>query len=394
MKKNKKVIFSIISIILVMSIIVGIIVSFSKYMAKKEIYESAINIGDVETNIYPKNIILMIGDGMGPNHIEATKKYLDLEILNMENLALYDGEVTTFSRNDLITDSAAAATAMSTGIKVDNDAVSKVNNQNIENMCEYAKRFGKKTGIITTSEIYDATPASFSAHANNRYESEIIIDSQLNSGVDLFISGRNNEQLLLKENIELSGYSYTNLLHEMNYFFSNYDSKVYSVFDGINYSTSNETDEQPSLSTVSLASLNYLEKISNAEGFFLMIEGADIDTYSHLNKFDSMVNELYGFDETVKTVVNWAKQNKDTIVIVTADHECGNLTYSNESKEFLNDQLFKSENHTGQNVRVFFYGQFPFTEEYWNSINNELDNTQISDIIRQSIYNYKNRENY
>ena len=147
MKKNKKVIFSIISIILLMSIIVGIIVSFSKYMAKKEIYESAINIGDVETNIYPKNIILMIGDGMGPNHIEATKKYLDLEILNMENLALYDGEVTTFSRNDLITDSAAAATAMSTGIKVDNDAVSKVNNQKSKTCENMLKDLAKKPGL-------------------------------------------------------------------------------------------------------------------------------------------------------------------------------------------------------------------------------------------------------
>lgn len=392
MKRNKKIVFSIISIVLVILIIIGIAISIDKSSNSKEIdtelQKSVSNTETIETSIHPKNIILMIGDGMGPNHIEAAKTYFDLKTLNMENLSILDGKVSTFSYDNWVTDSAAAATAMSTGTKVYNESVAKMNNENIENMCEYAMTFGKKTGIITTTTIYDATPASFSAHADNRKDKKTIVNYQLESDINLFISGSKNNKLSNNKKVETYGYTYTDSLSEFQTTANTSDSKLFASFNGMSWNQKDETNENPSLSSVSLTALDYLERISGDDGFFLMIEGADIDTYSHMNKFNSMVNELYGFDETVNNVVNWANKKEDTLVIVTADHECGNLTYSNESKELLNNKLFKSKDHTGQAVRVFFYCVSPFSEEYWNSLDNKLDNTNISEIIRQSIYNY------
>ena len=104
-----------------------------------------------------------------------------------------------------------------------------------------------------------------------------------------------------------------------------------------------------------------------------------------------MVQELYGFDQAVKTVVQWAEDRGDTMVIVTADHETGDLRYDDLETVSLNDNLFYSENHTSQDVRVFFYGVVPYSVEHWNRLGQHLDNTQLSRVIRENIYNYKYR---
>lgn len=388
---KSKIFIIIVCLIVILSLVFGFTIKISNLIEKENICNAGLSIAGVESNSAPKNIVLMIGDGMGKNHIETAKKYYELDSLYMENLAKYEGTISTFSRDNWTTDSAAAATAYSTGIKVNNESVARYNGENIQNMCEYAIGENKKTGIITTTTIYDATPACFSGHADNRYDIEDILNSQLNNNINLFISGQKDNDIVTQEKIEKAKYKYADTYTELLEYSSSIESNIFADFQSISWDEKNANDKTPTLSSVSETALSYLNEISEDDGFFLMIEGADIDTYSHLNNFHSMVQELYGFDQAVKTVVQWAEDRGDTMVIVTADHETGDLRYDDLETVSLNDNLFHSENHTSQDVRVFFYGVVPYSVEHWNRLGQHLDNTQLSRFIRENIYNYKYR---
>lgn len=153
----------------------------------------------------------------------------------MENLAKYEGTISTFSRDNWTTDSAAAATAYSTGIKVNNESVARYNGENIQNMCEYAIGENKKTGIITTTTIYDATPACFSGHADNRYDIEDILNSQLNNNINLFISGQKDNDIVTQEKIEKAKYKYADTYTELLEYSSSIESNIFADFQSISW---------------------------------------------------------------------------------------------------------------------------------------------------------------
>ena len=132
-----------------------------------------------------KNIILMIGDGFGPNHLANAKKYFNVNKFAFEDYYVCD--VTTYSKDNKVTDSAAAATALATGQKVNNGEVGRHQYNDLENIMEIASKAGKKTGIITSDSICGATPASFSAHANHRYDTQEIVEDQSESNIDIFV---------------------------------------------------------------------------------------------------------------------------------------------------------------------------------------------------------------
>lgn len=353
-----------------------------------EILQAIDAITPMQTKAAPKNIILMIGDGMGANHQEAVKKYFDLTALQMETMATFEGKVATFSRDSMITDSAAAATAMSCGTKVLNDAVARLDGADVETMTAYAQTLGKKTGVITTTTIYDATPACFCGHADNRYMYETIAETQLKSNVDILISGKRNRKLLSQSTVEKSGYTYIADFDTLTREAGTANGKLFAAFRKIAWEEAAAGAETPTLPQASLEALSYLERIAGDKGFFLMIEGAHIDTYSHMNKFKLMAQELIGFDNTVQAVAEWAQQHGDTMLIVTADHECGDLAYTGNADERLNNHSFRSKNHTGDDVRIFFYGVTPYSETEWAQMPQRLDNTNISDIMRGAMENY------
>ena len=179
MKKSLMICFSVfLSLVIVAGLILGIIAIIKR---AKIVTHDFVNV------LPEKNkIILFIGDGMGENHIEIAQTYLD-KTLCFEGFQ-YKGHVTTDSKAILSpTDSAAAATALATGQKVKNGAVAKQNSNNIKSITEYAKEKNLGVGIVTTDSLDGATPACFSAHANNRGDSEDIIESQLTSNIDIFL---------------------------------------------------------------------------------------------------------------------------------------------------------------------------------------------------------------
>lgn len=313
------------------------------------------------------NTILMIGDGMGVNHIEAAKAYYNLETLTMETLEV-EGMMSTFSKTG-VTDSAAAATAMSTGIKIHNGGISMDGGKELETLGEYARKQGKSVGIISTEGMNGATPAGFSAHAENRGNADAITEAQLSSGIDLFMGANQSYYDTYEYDIVAAGYDYVTSYDDLNAF----SDKIFACFTSV--PPQSNTDTAPKLSDLVDFAIDYLEAKSEY-GYFLMIEGAHIDKRSHANDMSGVLAEMKSFDESVATVLD--KVSEDIFIMVTADHECGDLRYNGEIGADINDSLFHSGSHTGQDVPYFATPQI-------ENLPRKIDNTNIASLYRQLI---------
>lgn len=277
-----------------------------------------------------KNVILLIGDGMGPEQIKAGEIYKG-EALTMQGFP-YKTTVQTRSALDEITDSAASATALATGKRTINGMVGKDPNYlNLETIVDIASGMGKRTGVISTEELYGATPMGFSSHAYNRNDTACLLQTAATTGnVNLFASYVMDE-------------AYQNVFTAAGY------EKIADV-DGISDSTSDKVfgsyvirADAPTMSAnanrvafnrVITEALEYLSQ--DEEGFFLMAEGAHIDHGGHNNDMTYMLSELLAFDDGVKAALEWAKDRDDTVVIVTADHETGGLELKDSAYTALN----------------------------------------------------------
>ncbi len=298
------------------------------------------------------NVILLIGDGMGVNHIQMTEEIrdIDLSINNIENY----GFSQTYSANNPVTDSAAGATALSCGVKTSNGAIGmypKDANGNFytlsypKSITEFLHEKGFKTGIITTDSVLGATPSAFSAHVKSRNDAEEIAQCQLNSCID-FIWGKYDETVT-KEQVTSAGYTYISTVDEMNGLSA--DQKSYGMFTSSLYHTYNKNDYTPTLSQMTNKAISMLDE--SGERFFIMIEGAHIDKKSHDHDIEGAAEALEEFDNAVEIALEYAKKDKHTLVVVTADHETGGLIL-NENNEYE----MTAPDHTAADVPVFAYG--------------------------------------
>ncbi|SFS65087.1 alkaline phosphatase [Marininema halotolerans] len=304
----------------------------------------------------PKNVILMIGDGMGAGHRQAirlSKVGLNGN-LEMDNLPI-SGLVHTSPSDSsaTVTDSAAAGTAMATGVKTYNGAIAvNHNKQPIPTILERAKQMGKATGLVTTSQITDATPASFASHVTNRKEQseiarQMIEESQpdvlLGGGEDYFYPVGNPGKYpdtdkqkssapshLVKEAIK-NGYTYVSNRKELRQTTS---KKILGLFANEEMFIQAPEDEgatyQPvvPLKEMTKKALYTLNKSKN--GFFLLIEEEGIDEMAHNNNSELTLKSGQAFDRTVGIVKHYAKKQGDTLVIVVGDHETGGMTIEDE----------------------------------------------------------------
>lgn len=295
-----------------------------------------------------KNIIYMIGDGMGPNHLAAYKHYNNIEQLNMEKFPVAGYQVTR-SFGKILTDSAAGGTALACGIHTWVNAVGVYPDDPFAllrypmNLRELAAEQGMKTGIVVTKKSDDATPAAFSSHTYSRGNSETINEQQLSSGIDVLMGAEtgyiSNAQATEK------GYAYATDRTGMNTVAS---GKLIGQFDGGQLKNGLGKENAPSLKEMSEKAIKLLE---NDKGFFLMIEGSTIDSYSHSNEMEGMLDAFEGFENTIEYVLNYAKARTDTMVVITADHETGGIKYDEAKKEYY----FTSGGHTNTNVPYFAY---------------------------------------
>lgn len=308
----------------------------------------------------PTNVILMIGDGMGVTQISAGL-YSNSNKLNLERFPVV-GLHKSYSGDNLVTDSAAGATAFSAGVKTYNGAIGvNMDTVAVKTILESAEERGMPTGLVATSSIVHATPASFIAHDAYRKNYEAIAADFLDTEVDLFIGGgkkffdrREDEQNLLEE------------LKKRGYFVSSYFEEELSEFKpapGSNFAYLTADGEplpfaqgRDYLVEATEMAVNHLAKKSDNKGFFLAIEGSQIDWGGHANESDYIISEMLEFDQAVGKVLDFAEKDGNTLVIVTADHETGGYAIQYGSKMDSIVPAFTSDYHTADLIPVFAAG--------------------------------------
>lgn len=332
----------------------------------------------------PRNVILMIGDGMGLAQVTYTRLMHDESgsILNMET-ATHSALVKNQSANSIITDSAAAATALATGCKTNNGMIGMLpDGHKAETILEAAKRLKKSAGLVTNTTITHATPAGFGAHVESRGSEADIAPQYLSTKIDVLMgggkanfipkstpgSGRSDERDLLKEASD-AGYKIAFTRDEM---LSVSDGKLLGLFE-MGYLTT--MPPEPSLAEMTSKALDLLS--ANERGFFLMVEGGQIDTMCHANDAVGMLKQIRDFDEAVEKALQFAQNRDDTLIIITADHETGGLSLvaPEEGSSAKIMARFATKGHSAINVPLFAQG--PSSDRF----SGVIDNTDIPKII-------------
>lgn len=305
----------------------------------------------------PKNIILMIGDGMGVSQIYGGM------IANHNQLALerfkHLGFIKTYSSDNIITDSGAGATAFSIGKKTFNGAIGVCSDSLAhETVLESAAQAGKATGLVATCAITHATPASFAAHVPDRNMYEEIAWQLVHSPVDVMIGG--GRQYFEKRS---DGRDLTAELQQKGIFLVDNENAMMELPAGIRFAallwedaaakkTEGRDDVLPRATSYAIERLNTQKK-----GFFLMVEGSQIDWGGHANETDYIVQEMIDFDLAIARALDFAEVDGETLVIVTADHETGGFALAGGNFESGKVKgAFTSKKHTAVMVPVFAYG--------------------------------------
>ena len=317
----------------------------------------------------------MIGDGMGLSQI-SSGMYANDNSTALEQFD-YIGLSKTASFDKLITDSAASGTAMATGIKTNNKVLGiSPDNINQKSILEICKEKGYKTALIATSSIVHATPASFYAKENSRYNYENIALQLRNDNIDIIVGGgskyfttRKDKRNLINE---MSGYEFVKSVDELEK----------SISTKIGYFT--YFGEPPSIlngrpANLDLITRTILNKLSlNKSPFIIVIEGSQIDWGGHDNDSKMVISEFIDFDSAIKEALEFAKNDCNTLVVVTADHETGGMSLNGGEINNVNIK-FNTKSHTGTMVPVFSFGP---SSETFRGI---YENTQIFYKLRESI---------
>lgn len=300
-----------------------------------------------------KNVIYLIGDGMGPLHLEKAKQERNIT-LTMDTFD-YIGRAKTRSASSFITDSAAGATALACGVRTYNGAIGvyMYDPMHLESqpksITELCAENGMMTGIVTSDKTSGATPGGFSVHTFARGNTEDIDTQQMNSDFDL-IWGCTSEYVT-KEECEANGFTFVKTYSEM--MAVEEGERSFAQFDNSTWNDEQYDAETPTLSQMAAKAIDVLDDTD--EGFFIMIEGAHIDKHSHSNLDAEMVEALEEFDETVAYALEYAKQDGETLVVVTADHETGAIVLNDDGT-----YSFTQGSHSATDVPLLVYGSDSF----------------------------------
>ena len=325
-----------------------------------------------------KNVILMIGDGMGLEQL-STAWIVNNRHLNITDNFPYVGLQWTYSASKLVTDSAAAGTALFTGSKTNNGMLAmSPDGQPLETLPEYAKSKGWKTGMSVVCRICDATPAAYAAHHANRDSLYSITSQMVDCGLD-FISGGG---LKWWEN-RPDGRDLTAEVKAKGYTFVTDIESLKAVEEGPVIALTAYTELPPALDRGTEhqeAVLKALELLDNKDGFFLMVEGSCIDDWCHANKVGFAVEEILDFDRTVGAVLEWAAKDGETLVIVTADHSTGAMTLLAGNVEGQSVAVnYANTGHNGVALPVYAWG--PGAEKFVGI----YENAELSQMIKEII---------
>lgn len=292
-----------------------------------------------------KNIIFLIGDGMGTSYTSAYRYMKNDPSTKVMERTVFDpylvGTQMTYPDDDTqnVTDSASAATAMSAGVKTYNAAIAVDNDESeVKTVLEQAKENGKSTGLVATSEITHATPAAFGAHDISRRNMDAIADDyydELINGehkVDVLLGGGKSnfvreDRDLTNEFLE-AGFSYVT---DRSALLADTNEQILGLFaDGGMDKLIDRTSETPSLAEMTNTAIDRLS--TNENGFFLMVEGSQIDWAGHDNDIVGSMSEMEDFAAAFQAAIDFATENGETLVVATADHSTGGLTLGKDGE--------------------------------------------------------------
>lgn len=309
----------------------------------------------------PKNVIFMIGDGMGINQIYSAM-VANGNKLNMERCTDV-GLTKTYSYSHFTTDSGAAGTALATGVKTKNGMIGMgPDSVAVESILHLADKSGLATGVVTACNVTHATPASYMAHQVNRNMYEEIAADYLKTDIDVFIGGgiKNFSSRVDGRNLmtELTAKKYKVVTTMTDLAQVKKGKLAGLLYENHPPKFSERGDFLPDASMIAV---NILD--NNKKGFFMMIEGSQIDWAGHANDTLGIIGETLDFDKTIGRVLDYAEKDGNTLVIITADHETGGMKIQtgNMSKMTINAS-FSTKGHTGELIPVFAYG--PGSEQF------------------------------
>ena len=294
----------------------------------------------------PKNIIILFADGTTSSQYEfgryssAQLRQQPFAVIDVVMARGHYQLMKTESANYFVTDSAAAASAMSTGYKVNNGAISITpDGKSPPTLMQIAKQNGKRIGLISTAPIYDASPAAFSVHAKSRRDNESIVnqyvelapDVLMGGGLNFFLpktvaGGKRQDDQNIVEIFKAKGYQYISTPVELNLVRNN---KLLGLFaeEDIDYEIDRNPQEMPNLAQMVTTGLKVLNaKQTKDKGFVLFAENENTDSAGHQNDVAALMRDLWAFDDAVKVALEFQKQNPDTLIIVTGDHETGGFS--------------------------------------------------------------------
>tara|TARA_B100001769_G_scaffold265503_1_gene250808 strand:- start:1172 stop:2224 length:1053 start_codon:yes stop_codon:yes gene_type:complete len=325
----------------------------------------------------PPNIIMMIGDGMGLSQI-SSGMYSNNNYTSFER-SQHVGLIKTHSFDNLVTDSAAAGTAMSSGVKTYNRVVGMDENFNpVKSILEICRDRGYMTAIIATSTIVHATPASYYSKVKSRYEYEEIASQLSKSNINFFVGGgekffndRRDKRNLMNE---MNDYLFVNSIES----FKKINSNKIGFLTSYDSPMGKHEGRKPSLEDIVQVTIQKLKSFNKP--FFILVEGSQIDWGGHDNDSEHMISEMLEFDRTVEKVFDFVNIDKNTTVIITADHETGGVAIIDgniEDSKVVNKYI--SEDHTATMVPIFSFGP------YSSLFSGVYDNTEIFDKLEAII---------
>ena len=317
-----------------------------------------------------KNVILMIGDGMSLMHV-YTAWTCNRGKLWLEN-AQYTGLSKTWCSNRLITDSGSGGTSLATGHKTIYHAVGvDPEGKPLTTLVDVAKGLGKDAGLAVTCRLWDATPCDFCGHNIDRNNEQELIGDYPDSGIDFVFGGgakyftnRKDGRDIFDE-LQQKGYHVSRTWDDLEKWNT---SKVFCVPFDVDTPLPDERGDL--LARAAMMGISLMNQ--NKHGFFMMIEGSQLDDYGHFNQLDLLMKETLDFDQTIGKVMKWAAEDGETLVVVTADHETGGLTLVGGDKaEGKVECCFSTKDHSGAMVPVYAFG--PGSENF----SGIMENTDI-----------------
>ena len=328
----------------------------------------------------PKNVIIVIGDGMGPNDIKLAQEYADgvYDFGLVLNQIPNHGLSYTYSANNDVTDSAASGTALSTGVKTKNGYIGKDEyGDDLQTMAELAREYGKKVGIITDEDISGATPSAFVVHNISRDNRNELTSAMVKFKPDVLMSHNYNgvipqldgdaQDIFYNEYVVAKDFARFEKALALD---PNNEKPFWGFLNGYSTVTSDNLAQCTEIA---------LNRLQNENGFFLMVESAGTDKFGHGGDMRGKLNSVVTLDRTVAAILKFMEKNPDTVLVITSDHETGGVQYPESEFKSLNE-LLTTNSHTAAAVRVFGVGKG--TEYFRDKL---VDNTDIAKFLIAAI---------